>query len=135
MRILASLLVVTTCALPACKKQRRGEPLAPARSAAPAAPTPTAAISIALPRPTPQGAAIVVGISPTALLVADKSFPLRPDGSDDLEGFTAALASLRGNTDAVTLNADASVTHGRVMSVMATLKEHGFTRIGFAVQR
>ncbi|MCC6994332.1 MAG: hypothetical protein IT370_06850 [Deltaproteobacteria bacterium] len=135
MRILAATLVVLACALPACKKQRRGEPLAQARRPAPTAPTATTATSLALPRPTPPGAAIVVGISPTALLVADKSFPMRPDGSDDLEGFTAALAGLRGNTDAVTLNTDASVTHGRVVSVMATLNEHGFTRIAFAVRR
>ncbi len=139
MRILATTLLVVVCALSSCKKQKRGQAPAPATarpSASPPVTPPLGPIPIELP--APPGTRVTVTISMSELVLRPNGgntshFALRPDGSDDLDGFAAALPSPPAPDSQALIEADGDVTHRRVVAVLDALKQRGFTHIAFSV--
>ena len=145
MRILAATLVVVACALPACKKERRAQPPAPS-APRPSPPPPEVVVSappvgpIPVDLPAAPGTQFTVTIAMTELAVTPTGgktshFPLRPDGRDDLDGFTAALPSPPPAGSQAIIAADGDVTHRRVVAVLDALKQRGFTRIALSVTK
>ena len=90
--------------------------------------------------PAPPGTRLTVSIAMSELAVGPEGgktshFPLRPDGSDDLDAFNAALPPPPPADSQAIIAADGDVPHRRVVAVLDALEQRGFTRIAFSITK